>query len=46
MKFAIATAFALLSLQAADMPQAGQQATDFTLASQDGTPVSLHSLHG
>lgn len=31
---------------AADMPQAGQTAPDFTLLSQDGTPVTLSEYRG
>lgn len=41
-------AFAVHSYAADDpaMPQAGQQAPDFTLPSQDGTPISLDSFKG
>ncbi|HLK62840.1 MAG TPA: peroxiredoxin [Bryobacteraceae bacterium] len=50
----IATAFALLLFplgltrlaRAAEVPAVGQQAPDFTLPSQDGTPTSLKSFHG
>jgi peroxiredoxin Q/BCP len=29
-----------------DLPQVGQQAPEFTVSSQDGTPVSLKEFHG
>jgi peroxiredoxin Q/BCP len=34
------------SVSAAEIPQAGQQAPDFKLPSQDGTPVSLQDFKG
>ena len=40
----LATTFGALAFEG--MPQVGQQAPDFTLPSQDGTPVSLKDLHG
>jgi thioredoxin-dependent peroxiredoxin len=51
MKFRIVTAFASLvltaaALSAAEIPQAGQTAPDFSLASQEGSKVSLGSFHG
>lgn len=30
----------------ADMPQVGQKAPDFTLTSQDGSPLGPHNFHG
>jgi peroxiredoxin Q/BCP len=48
----ITLAFVLLSLCfatmmiAADVPAEGSKAPDFTLKSQDGTPVSLHDFKG
>jgi peroxiredoxin Q/BCP len=43
-----AVAAALLSaiLVAAEVPQVGQQAPDFSLPSQEGAPVSLKQFHG
>jgi thioredoxin-dependent peroxiredoxin len=40
---AIVTAGAVL---AAEMPQVGQEAPDFSLPSQEGSPVSLKQFHG
>ena len=37
---------ALAVSKAADPPTAGSEAPDFTLSSQDGTPVSLHDFRG
>ena len=37
---------ACVKMSAAPTPQAGQQAPDFTLPSQDGSPVSLHDFRG
>jgi peroxiredoxin Q/BCP len=53
-KIRIAMVFALLLLpdftarpaHAAEVPAAGQQAPEFSLPSQDGTPVSLKSFRG
>ncbi len=43
----LALCFAAASVFAADaIPEAGQQAPDFTLPSQDGTNVSLHDFKG
>ncbi|HTS76679.1 MAG TPA: peroxiredoxin [Bryobacteraceae bacterium] len=45
----LAAALALAAcakVSAAEPPQAGQPAPDFTLASQDGSPVSLHDFRG
>jgi len=45
---AIAGVFALRSARAADdaVPAVGQQAPEFSLPSQEGTPVSLDQYHG
>ena len=48
-KFLFATttlALALSSLFAAEAPQVGQMAPDFSLPSQEGAPVSLKQFHG
>jgi peroxiredoxin Q/BCP len=48
-KFLFATttlALALSSLFAAEAPQVGQTAPDFSLQSQEGSPVSLKQFHG
>jgi thioredoxin-dependent peroxiredoxin len=46
-RFLIASAFVLVGLaSAAEIPQVGQPAPDFTLPSQDGSPVSVKSFHG
>jgi len=47
----VVTAIALLVLplaaaSAAEVPEAGQAAPDFSLPSQEGTPVSLSQFHG
>jgi thioredoxin-dependent peroxiredoxin len=34
------------SVSAAETPQAGQQAPDFTLPSQDASPIALHDFRG
>ena len=34
------------ALMAGEMPEVGSKAPDFTLNSQEGTPVSLHQFHG
>jgi thioredoxin-dependent peroxiredoxin len=39
-------ALALTSLFAAEIPQVGQTAPDFSLPSQEGAPVSLKQFHG
>ncbi len=38
--------FAATAMFAADVPAEGSKAPDFTLKSQDGTPVSLHDYKG
>lgn len=45
--FAAALALAACAkVSAAETPQAGQMAPDFTLLSQDGSPLSLHDFRG
>jgi len=51
MRFCIAAAFELLVLTvavlgAAEVPQVGQPAPDFSLPSQEGTPISLSAFRG
>ena len=42
----VSTALAAGLAVAAEVPQAGQQAPDFSLASQEGSQVSLKQFHG
>ena len=42
----IAAATIVPALHAADLPTVGSKAPDFTLNSQEGTPVSLHDFRG
>jgi peroxiredoxin Q/BCP len=42
----VVAAFALAFSALADMPQVGQKAPDFTLPSQDGSPLGLHNFKG
>ena len=44
--FLLLSLFAAGIMIAADVPAEGSKAPDFTLKSQDGTPVSLHSFKG
>jgi peroxiredoxin Q/BCP len=44
--FLLLSLFAAGLMIAADVPAEGSKAPDFTLKSQDGTPVSLHSFRG
>src|SRR5215470_8440843 len=51
MKIAVAVTIATLALGvlflfATNPPQAGSKAPEFTLNSQEGTPVSLNQFHG
>jgi peroxiredoxin Q/BCP len=43
---AVVAAFFLAATFAAEIPQAGQPAPDFSLPSQEGAPVSLKQFHG
>jgi peroxiredoxin Q/BCP len=42
----VAALLTLPALHAADLPTVGSKAPDFTLNSQEGTPVSLHDFRG
>jgi peroxiredoxin Q/BCP len=44
--FLVGAGFLTRRTDAADMPSEGQPAPDFTLPSQDGSPVSLKDFHG
>jgi thioredoxin-dependent peroxiredoxin len=44
--FLLLSLFAAAFMIAADVPAEGSKAPDFTLKSQDGTPVSLHDFKG